>query len=532
VRAARALFLTAVLIATPTPVSAQLGRRVLVTTVRGPGLPAALEDPAVRQIARAGGFGVLAGDRFDDRFLDPLPRGPDPVTQVPIRALLSEVAFDRGVEEVLVVVAGTPNDASDWVITATGRPGRILSTAGPPMGLTSETTGTEGVVTEEDVRATIRRFLGYTSPGRFGGGSPIRIEGEAPLDLFERAEEYRRVATPVGLTVLALALGSLIVALLVLLVLPRLMLVRHSVAVFGLFGMALSVALIPASVLPSLEPAVVIPGLLLLGGLLLGAALWAGRRDHALAVAVVAGVGLGVLTVDALLGWPTEVTPLLGGGALLGVRFYGLGQAAAGIVLAGAALVAARLRPWPGVALLAAAGLFAGLPFLGSDLGGGVTALAMAGLWYGWRVRDRFDGVTVAAGVAGAVLGAGVLIGVHVAWPEMTHVARALEGAGSGIVATFVDRLAANVRSTSEIWPLWLTVIGLPVWVAVASRPFGPFREALARRPAWRAAVIVLGIGGMIGYVLNDTYGTAAMTFAFVSTAMTYPALREQWTNG
>jgi 4-hydroxybenzoate polyprenyltransferase len=70
------------------------------------------------------------------------------------------------------------------------------------------------------------------------------------------------------------------------------------------------------------------------------------------------------------------------------------------------------------------------------------------------------------------------------------------------------------------------------VWVAIASRPFGPFREALARRPAWRAAVIVLGIGGMIGYVLNDTSGTAAMAFAFVSTAMTYPALRERWTNG
>jgi hypothetical protein len=332
--------------------------------------------------------------------------------------------------------------------------------------------------------------------------------------------------------VLAIALGSLVVALLVLLLTPRHGLVRHSVAVLGLFGMALAVALVPASVLPTMHPLVVVPVLLVIGGLLLGVALAAGRRDHTLAVAVVAGIGLALLVVDAALGWPTEVTPLLGGGPLVGVRFYGLGQAAAGIVLAGAALVAARLRPWPGVALLAAAGLFAGLPFLGSDLGGGVTALAMAGLWYGWRVRDRFDGVTVAAGAAGALFGAGVLIGIHAAWPETTHVARAFEGAGSGVVATFVDRLAANVRSTTEIWPLWLTVIGLPVWVAVGFRPFGPFREALARRPAWRAAVIVLGIGGMIGYVLTDTYGTAAMTFAFVSTAMTYPALREQWTNG
>jgi hypothetical protein len=34
----------------------------------------------------------------------------------------------------------------------------------------------------------------------------------------------------------------------------------------------------------------------------------------------------------------------------------------------------------------------------------------------------------------------------------------------------------------------------------------------------------------MIGYVLNDTYGMAAVTFVFLSAAMVVPALR--WTNG
>ena len=499
-----------------------------MATIQELGLGAALEHPTVGPIARAGGIGLLVGDHRS--FLDPVPRGQDPVIAVPVPAVLDAAKFEGRGGEVLVVVVGTPRDGPAWVAVASGRPGQIVSAAGPARGLTSVTTRTDGVVTRGDVQATIRAFLGYR-PAALFGGSPIVIEGEAPTDLAARAEEFRSVAIPVGLIVLAIALGSLIVALFVLLVTPRLMLVRHSLAVLGLFGMALSVALIPASILPSLEPGVVIAGLLLLGGLLLGIALWAGRRDHALAVAAVAGVGLAVLVIDALLGWPTEVTPLLGGGALLGVRFYGLGQAAAGIVVAGAALVAARLPPWPGVVLLASAGLFAGLPFLGSDLGGGVTALAMAGLWYGWRVRDRFDVVTLAAGAAAGVLGAAVLIGVHALWPEPTHVAQAVEGSGSGLVATLMDRLATNVRSTTEIWPLWLTVIGLPVWVAVAARPFGPFREPLARRPAWRLAVIILGIGGMIGYVLNDTYGTAAMTFAFVSTAMTYPALRERWTN-
>jgi hypothetical protein len=34
----------------------------------------------------------------------------------------------------------------------------------------------------------------------------------------------------------------------------------------------------------------------------------------------------------------------------------------------------------------------------------------------------------------------------------------------------------------------------------------------------------------MLGYVLNDTYGMAAVTFVFVSAAMVIPTLR--WTNG
>jgi hypothetical protein len=530
VRAGPALLWAVVVVTTPASASGETGRRAFVATAPDIGLVDALEHPTIGQIASAGGIGLLVGDRRG--FLDPVPRGPDPVTGVPVLALLDAVRFEGRGGEALVVVVGTPRSGPDWVALASGTPHQIATGPGPPKGLTSAATRTDGVVTRGDVQTTIRSYLGYRPAALFGAGSPITIEGEAPTDLAVRAMEFRRVAIPVGLTVLAITLGSLIVALLTLLVAPRLMLVRHSVAVLGLFGMALAVALIPASVLPSLEPVVLLPGLLLFGGLLLSGALWAGRRDHALAVVVVAGVGLAVLVVDAVLGWPTEVTPLLGGGALLGVRFYGLGNAAAGIVLAGAGLVAARLGPWPGVVLLAGAGLFAGLPFLGSDLGGGVTALAMAGLSYGWRVRGRFDALTVGAGLAAAVLGAAVLVAAHALWPTTTHVARAVEGSGPGLVSTFVDRLGENVRSTSEIWPLWLTVIGLPVWIAGAARPVGPFREALLRRPVWRMAVIVLAIGGIIGFVLNDSYGTAAMTFAFVSTAMTYPAMRDGWTSG
>jgi hypothetical protein len=246
-------------------------------------------------------------------------------------------------------------------------------------------------------------------------------------------------------------------------------------------------------------------------------------------VATVGGMGLGLLVLDGLLGWPTEVTPLLGGGAVLGVRFFGLGNSAAGIVLAGAVLVATRLRPWVGVGLIVGAALFAGLPFLGADLGGGVTLFAAAGLWYGWRVRGRMDPVGWALAGAATVLGAAILVATHTVWPQATHVSRAV--AAGGLVGTFFDRLGSNLRATSEIWPVWITVAGLPVWFLVAWRRPGPFRPMLDGRPMWRAGVMILAASGMIGYVANDTYGTAAVAFAFVSAAMVYPALRERWTS-
>ncbi|HET7236878.1 MAG TPA: hypothetical protein VFK59_10655, partial [Actinomycetota bacterium] len=43
--------------------------------------------------------------------------------------------------------------------------------------------------------------------------------------------------------------------------------------------------------------------------------------------------------------------------------------------------------------------------------------------------------------------------------------------------------------------------------------------------PRWRDAIVVLGIAGLAGYLLNDTYGLAGSAFAFVSAAMLYPTL-------
>lgn len=526
-RAGRLLLLASALAAAPAPVSAQTDRQVFVATVEGMTYPAALAHPDIGRLARAGGIGLLAGDRSRGRFTDPVPKGPA-VTGVELSELERAVSSSRA-GTVLVMVVGSAGDRPDWLALASGAPGEVLAGAGPAEGLTSDTTRRRGLVADVDVVVTVRAFLGLPVSERLPGSS-IRVGGQAPTELYQRAIDYRRVATPVGLVTLALGIGTLVVGLVVLVASIEAPTVRAALAILGLFAVSLLVALVPASVLPSLEPAPAVAGLVGIAGVLTASAVLVARGRHDVAVAIVAGVGLTILVVDGLLGWPTEVTPLLGGGALLGVRFFGLGNSASGIVLSGAVLAAALLRPWAGVALLAGAALFAGLPFLGADLGGGVTLFATAGLWHGWRVRGRMDVPAWAVAGATTVLGGALLIGIHAVWPEATHVTRAVEA--GGLVGTFLDRLSSNVRATAEIWPVWLTVIGLPVWLAVALGRVGPFRRLLEARPRWRTGVIVLAIGGMIGYVANDTYGTGAVAFVFVSAAMVYPALRERWTTG
>jgi len=110
-------------------------------------------------------------------------------------------------------------------------------------------------------------------------------------------------------------------------------------------------------------------------------------------------------------------------------------------------------------------------------------------------------------------------------------VARTIEGAGPlELVEVFLRRLRLNLEATSAVPAAWLAVLGLPAWLAVAWLRPGRFREPLERNAAWRHAAAVLAVGGMLGYVLNDTYGMAAVTFVFVSAAMVIPTLR--WTNG
>ena len=85
-----------------------------------------------------------------------------------------------------------------------------------------------------------------------------------------------------------------------------------------------------------------------------------------------------------------------------------------GLLIGSCLWVAHRLRTGAGVALLVAVALFAGLPYVGANLGGGVSLFAAAGLWLAVRQRERlgvWKGLGVFVGVT--LLGAALILFAH-----------------------------------------------------------------------------------------------------------------------
>lgn len=475
----------------------------------------ALSDPPVETVPLQALESVEASD---------LVVSPDP-------ALLAPLLEASDSAEVLVVVVGAGasagmRDRGDTVgpiLVAQGSPAELLAGGEEPTGLTSDTTRREGVVSDVDVAPTILEFLGVTVPDEMAG-SPIERSGGRPTQLHERYLAHRELVGPVGSTILTLALGSLFAALALVFLFRRpAARIARVIALMMLTSLALFVATIPASALASQSYATVGASLAVAGGSILTVALWRGRGDPRAAVATAAVAGLVLVALDGVLGWPSQFTPLLGGGVFDGERFFGLGNAHAGILLAGAVLGAARLPGRAGVWLIGGAAAFAGLPFLGADLGGSLTLAIAAALWFGLRTWRNLGWRTWAL-VAAVSLGTVILatLADRVLPGGGTHLSRVSD---VGPIGALLDRLAANVRATSANASAWLAVLGLPFWLVLALRRTPRLGSTLEPDPRWRDAVVVLTLAGIAGYLLNDTYGLAGSAFAFASAAMLYPTL-------
>jgi len=240
----------------------------------------------------------------------------------------------------------------------------------------------------------------------------------------------------------------------------------------------------------------------------------AAARPHALrlpAPLLLGGVLLALVAIDLLRGGDGLAQPLLGGSAWDGERFYGLGNGYFAFALAAAMLVIcfAPLRAVPAATLLAALAVLDGLPRLGADVGGSLTAMltAAAALVLLAPGRPRAGRLVGLAAVAVAAALA-VALGAGLGGPE-THAGRfadrLLQGPGDA-VGVVVDQLTRNLRLLHNSPFAWVGPLQVLAAALIALRPPAP----LAGIGDWVRRVLGLGaLGSALLIVLNDTGVTA-----------------------
>ncbi|MGH2579096.1 MAG: hypothetical protein ACRDG9_15300, partial [Actinomycetota bacterium] len=296
------------------------------------------------------------------------------------------------------------------IVVARAEPDRLPRPSGAMHALRSDTTRQTGLVANVDVAATILEFFGVPIPAEMEG-RPIELTDDpAPLALHRRHLEQRRIRLPIQLAEVSFVAAAGLMAILLLLMASR----RGSISsrraramrFLVLCVVALPIPLMLGGLLPRLTYWVIIPFLILsVMALAVLASRWPGPVGPLTFLGL---VGLAVLVLDAAFGWRGARIPLLGGTMFDGARFYGLPNAFLCLLLAGGLIVASALPAFPGFLVLVGAGLFAGFPSLGADVGGTITLFFAAGLWWVLRTRRRF-GLKEAAFVAGVTaMGLGV----------------------------------------------------------------------------------------------------------------------------
>jgi hypothetical protein len=423
------------------------------------------------------------------------------------------------------------------IVIAGGTPATLFHHHGPMHSLTSDTTRRDGVVSNEDVAPTVLSSFGIQAPADMNGAVIRTVDAPPPFDLHRRHLEQRRLTVPIQV---GLGIAELIVFLASFFVVWRKPRLRDGVAgraaAMPLALAVLGIVPLAAGGLPAISYGWVVPFLVVVPVGAGFAAAFLRNRGTLVPAAAIGTSILVFLAVEAAEGWPDTPTTLFGGSALDGARFYGMPNVEIGLLLGSALWVAAVLPPYEGFLLLVAAGLFAGFPDLGVNFGAAITLFFAAGLWLVVRTRRRVAWPELVAVVLVTAAGLAIVVGANLIWANRpTHGTHFVENAPSrgwsGIARLAWDRLLVGWHLLLHAPLAWVPVLGLVPLLYVVLRPTPTVRSAFTRYPAWRDALLVLVVSGMVAYVANDS-GAAAAGWGFgmaVAGILYLPLVEETW---
>ena len=412
--------------------------------------------------------------------------------------------------------------------------------------LTSGTTRQAGVVQTVDVTATLLSLLDLPVPDA-SSGAPVRTTagpdtGTARVRLLDDiATEARQVVRISGsyLTRLVFAQAALFIVAAVMLTRltrPRRVPVRLALRALEVVALALGSAPIASFLVGAVpwwraDSPVLGFWLALLAwtaGITAVALLGPWRRATLGPAAVVSGITVAALVVDALIGSPLVIDSPMGAHRLMAARFYGMSNQAFALLAAGSLMLATALahtliergkRRWA-VATVVAIGLVVtvvdGAPGLGSDFGGPPGLLlafaVLATVAAGRRVRWRTLALV-------ALVGAVVVMGF--AWldwlrepGDRTHLGRFFATVMDGGLWEVVSRKLAVQLRVLALWRyLVLAIGGIVVTVLILRGPHGrgrlrgrgPLAGLTDAVPLVRTCVVAVTVVLGIGFAINDS---------------------------
>lgn len=393
--------------------------------------------------------------------------------------------------------------------------------------ITSPGTKRAGIFSNIDVGPTILKFFGLPKPQYFPG-QPIEVtsfSGNKVKFLEQRSDQalfidtIRGRAVIIYIVLLVILYASLLTTVVARRRSPLFSSVWRVGAVF-ILSYPLAFYLLPlfVSSWKSPWPGIAISFLLILTASVLSSVYFR-ERPQALLVASIPT--LIFFLVDQFLHNPLSLDSIFGYSSLLGARFYGLGNDGYAIFLSVFILsVTLLLKPekikdrsvLAGLILLFLAFMAVdGLPSLGADVGGtitslfalGVTLWKLAGLRVGWRSWLAL----IAAALI--LISAFALYDLSRPVVSQTHSGHTfsllLRGQWEPLYATIARKTETNWRVLRFSNWSYLFILIFFALVFLNYRPIGWLKDFFTRQPVFYAAFNGSLVGGVIGFLTNDS---------------------------
>ncbi len=274
--------------------------------------------------------------------------------------------------------------------------------------------------------------------------------------------------------------------------------------------------------LPSLPGSgtwVVFPEVILVTALVVWLLGFFGSKRSLLALSLLT---VAALCIDVLLGGAQLQYSFLGYSAIIGARFYGIGNEFMGVLI-GAALVAMAGLVERGCRLRSVFLFFffvtavIGLPSLGANVGGTITAVA-AFVLAGLRLSERTVKAKQGFGIVGAVVLAVLAMALFDRYlgSGSSHLASGMKyltgGQWDQIFLIIIRKLSMNMRLIRvTIWSRVLLFF-LAACVVLVIRPQGVLKGLFGRKKSFASGFYAAALGTIVAFIFNDSGVVAAAT--------------------